>query len=50
MFRIFYVCPLEEVVTQLIHDRSKNRINFLFQNITILPEREFQVKNLTLEA
>jgi hypothetical protein len=49
-FRIFCVCSLEKVLTQLMDDRSKNRITFLFQNITILPEREFQMKNLNLEA
>jgi hypothetical protein len=46
LFRIFCVCPLEKVVTQLRHDTSRNRITFLFQNITVLPEREFQMKNL----
>jgi hypothetical protein len=46
LFRIFCVCPLEKVVTQLTDDRSKNTIIFLFQNITILPEGEFEMKNL----
>jgi hypothetical protein len=50
LFRIFCVCPLEKVLTQLMDDRSKNRITFLFQNITVLPEGEFQMKNLNLEA
>jgi hypothetical protein len=28
LFRIFCICPLEKVVTQLMDDRSKNRITF----------------------
>jgi hypothetical protein len=50
LFSIFSVCPPEKVLTQLMDESSKNRITFLFESITVLPEREFQMKNLNLEA
>jgi hypothetical protein len=47
----YSVCVLlAKVETQLTGDRSKKRISILFQNITIVPEREFQMKSLNMEA